>query len=128
MSNSLLTILLLLTIGCAALASGPMTGGWTQLDVNDQKVKNLTDLAVDRYNQQSNSINMKQLVTIKSAKHQLVAGSKYAITFAVGETNCSKNGIQTNSYKDCPLTNSSVSRAVQQRLGLPVSQDCQGCT
>ena len=111
MSNSLLVsiwTLICLFVICSG-RTPQLIGGWSDLNTNDLSVKNITDFAVDMYNKQSNSINMKQLVTIKSAKSQLVAGRKFSITFAVGETNCSKNGIQRNNHKECPLTNTSVS-------------------
>ena len=109
MSNFILSAVLLLWTLTAICLGGRMTGGWTDLDTNDLSVKNVTHFAVEMYNKQSNSINMKQLVTIKSAKSQIVAGRKFIITFAIGETNCSKNGIQKNNHNECPLTNTSVS-------------------
>jgi len=103
-------ILAILGLSLCFLVFGdrPLVGGWTDLNVEDENVKNLTLLALDRYNKQTNSINLKQLVRIKSAKAQLVSGRKFAITFTIGETLCSKNGIQKRSAKECPITNTST--------------------
>lgn len=107
MSKFVLTAILTIFLGLICLSSvcsSRMAGGWSDLDPNNESVKNVTHFAVDMYNKQSNAINIHQLIAIKSAKSQVVSGRKFEIVFAVGETDCSKNGIQRNDVRECPLS------------------------
>lgn len=87
----------------------PIPGGWTQQNVtNNRAVENAAQYAVNMYNHGSNSIYFKKLVTIKSARTQVVAGIKYVITFDIGETECKKNAneLTENNGKECQLVES----------------------
>ncbi|CAG2175225.1 unnamed protein product [Oppiella nova] len=112
--SKLAVIAVIVWTTCLVGGSGDrMTGGVKQVSVDSDNVKNLADLAVDRYNKGSNAINYKQLITIKEAKHQVVAGSKWFITFTIGEIQCPKNG--RNPVADvhqCPHQTTTRSRDV----------------
>ncbi|XP_054153598.1 cystatin-1-like [Oppia nitens] len=117
------SLVIIIDTGCLA---SRMTGGWSLMLVDSEDVKNLTDFAVDMYNKRSNAIHYKQLIRIKDAKQQVVSGRKISITFVVGETNCSKNGINNHNLKDCPLTNTNTvetcSVTIWQRVWLNNTQ------
>jgi hypothetical protein len=86
-------------------SNSTMTGGWSSISTDDPNVKNFTDFAVDNYNQRSNAITIKGLISILESKSQVVAGMKYWIKFTIGETDCKKNGNQLNN---CQVTNTNV--------------------
>jgi len=85
----------------------PMGGGWADLPVDSEKIKNLSDFVVDMYNKRSNAINYKQLLNITESRRQVVAGFKYFISIVIGENNCKKNQ-QQNNLKGCQLTNTNT--------------------
>ena len=119
MSKFVLTAILTIFLGLICLSSvcsSRIAGGWSDLDLNNESVKNVAHFAVDMYNKQSNAMNIHQLIAIKSAKSQVVSGRKFEIVFAVGETNCSKNGIQKNDIRECPLSNTKVSLRLNNTL------------
>jgi hypothetical protein len=86
-------------------SNSTMTGGWSSISTDDPNVKNFTDFAVDNYNQRSNAITIKGLISILESKSQVVAGMKYWIKFTIGETDCKKNG---NQLSNCQVTNTNV--------------------
>ncbi|KAI0221793.1 Cathepsin F [Lamellibrachia satsuma] len=102
MSTQLVIVLLLLTGSCLSLASG-LFGGDTDIDVNDDDIQKLAKAAVDQLNARSNSMFKSKLVTLKSAKVQLVSGLLYKLKLDVGTSDCRK-GDTSKQLDDCAVT------------------------
>ncbi|KAI6230730.1 Cystatin [Aphelenchoides fujianensis] len=69
---------------------GRQMGGWTQQDVESDKIKEFANKAVNKLNQQSNDMHQHIVTKILSAESQVVAGAKYRIKAEFGRTSCKK--------------------------------------
>ncbi|XP_063293525.1 cystatin-M isoform X2 [Pelobates fuscus] len=94
---ALLTMCVMISLGALSL----VPGGWSEGDPNSDGVKKVTAYCVKRYNMESNDVTLYNLIKIKSAQQQVVAGVNYKIVFFIGKTRCRKNG--NMSLTNCPL-------------------------
>ncbi|MRC56976.1 hypothetical protein GH877_30435, partial [Bacillus thuringiensis] len=83
----LAVVLLLLAGSCLSSATG-ITGGWTDVDVNNYEMIELAKTVVEQLNARSNSMFESILVTLKSGRVQVVQGLKYNLTLDVGTSDC----------------------------------------
>ena len=83
--KSIIIIFTLFLVGFTfALPSrNSVPGGWFFMSTDDQTVTRLASIATDHHNSASNSD--KKLVSIKSARAQVVAGMNYEITFVISD-------------------------------------------
>lgn len=102
MSTQLVVVLLLLVCSCLSSATG-ILGGWKDVDVNDDDVKEVAKGAVELLSARSNSMYKSKLVTLKSAQVQLVNGLLYKFTLDVGTSECRK-GDDNKQLEECDVT------------------------
>ncbi|XP_061601026.1 cystatin C (amyloid angiopathy and cerebral hemorrhage) [Cololabis saira] len=76
----------LFTVGLTGLV-----GGFTDVDVNDERVQNAMNFAVAQHNRKLNDMYLRQVVEVVKAKSQVVAGMKYVITVKMARSSCRKN-------------------------------------
>jgi len=67
---------------------GTMVGGWSDIPVDNEGVKNASFFAVQQIQEESNSLYSLQLDAVLNARVQLVAGLNYNLTLHVATTNC----------------------------------------
>ena len=69
-------------------SQGHIAGGFTKLSVKDKTVSKIAKFAVAKYNQAIGKTYA--LLSINSAKSQIVAGTLYDINVTVKQSNCHK--------------------------------------
>lgn len=90
-------------------ASRPMmTGGWSEMDREDEHVNYLAQLGASHASDASNSIYHKKLVGVVGAESQVVAGVNYRIMFELGATVCHKKSPKS-LVGSCALRDDTVS-------------------
>ncbi|CAO3654285.1 unnamed protein product [Cunninghamella echinulata] len=101
--KAIIILLIYTLIGYVYGAATPVVGGWASYDVKDEGVKNATQFAIKKFNQNINKSNVEyKLIRIKKAEGQVVAGMNYRVQFITGSTTCKKNQMPTND-SDCPF-------------------------
>ncbi|XP_076318633.1 L-cystatin-like [Tachypleus tridentatus] len=91
----------LLLIGVSCI--GKILGGWEDVDVEDENVKNAAVFAVEKLNTQSNGLYHQKLAGIHKAQRQLVSGWKFKLVLEVGTTSCKKNEVTFDNVKHCEI-------------------------
>ncbi|RWS24651.1 cystatin-like protein [Leptotrombidium deliense] len=86
----------------AMSAVGSMVGNFTDMK-DEKKIKELQDFCMTRLNQQTNSIYLKNVAKVVSAKQQVVSGMMYELVLEVGMTACRKSGSEL--LTDCEIDN-----------------------
>ncbi|KAJ1154124.1 hypothetical protein NDU88_006880 [Pleurodeles waltl] len=85
---SLLAIVALGTV-VPAVRSGKL-GGWFDVDPQDKGLQKALTFAMLEYNEGSNDMYRRQIMTIIKARKQIVSGAKYEVKVVTGLTSCLK--------------------------------------
>ncbi|XP_002740393.1 cystatin-like [Saccoglossus kowalevskii] len=70
------------------LSRGKLLGAPEDIGLNDDRVQDAAEFAVDEWNKMSNAMYLSQLVEVLSAKQQVVHGYNYIMTIEIGPTTC----------------------------------------
>ncbi|XP_034753446.1 cystatin C (amyloid angiopathy and cerebral hemorrhage) [Etheostoma cragini] len=73
-----------------AVGSGGLVGGFSEVDVHDEGVRDALNYAVVQHNKGSNDLYLSQVAEVLKAQRQVVAGMKYIITVKMAKTPCRK--------------------------------------
>ncbi|OCT79760.1 cystatin [Xenopus laevis] len=102
MSSSVYLVLVLSLSLLVTLASTGMPGAPVAANTGSEEVKNAANFALERFNLMSTNKHIYKLLTVKSAKTQVVAGRNYILEIIIGATNCQKNSHY--NLQACKLT------------------------
>ncbi|XP_022244503.1 L-cystatin-like [Limulus polyphemus] len=91
----------LLLIGVSCI--GKRLGGWEDVDVEDEHVKNAAGFAVKEMSTRSNGLYHQKLVEIQEARRQVVSGWKFKLMLEVGTTSCKKNEVTFEDVEQCEI-------------------------
>lgn len=80
-----------------------MAGGVQEVDSISPEIIQAARCGVMELNARSNSLFQQQLVRVTSATSQVVAGIKYTLHVATGESSACRNDGQTRTLEDCPV-------------------------
>ncbi|XP_015785521.1 cystatin-1 [Tetranychus urticae] len=75
---------------CLIGVSEALLGGWRDVDVDNQTVHLLSQMAINHRNSDEDTLYYRKLVNVESARMQVVSGLKYEVTLVIGETHCAK--------------------------------------
>jgi len=84
-------IVVVFLLVCVSVAYGKTGGGISVIDVNDEGVQKAALIATTTLTQWKNSPNHQQLVKVKSAKVQVVAGLLYHLEIEIQDSGCPKS-------------------------------------
>uniref|UniRef100_A0A646QI32 Cystatin n=1 Tax=Hemiscolopendra marginata TaxID=943146 RepID=A0A646QI32_9MYRI len=88
---------------------GKLVGGWSETDSSADKIRELSEFAVDEIDAQSNALYKQKIAEIIQAETQVVSGIKYRIRLRLSYTTCKKTAKQVNDQCDeDPEQNSNV--------------------
>ncbi|XP_031157915.1 cystatin C (amyloid angiopathy and cerebral hemorrhage) [Sander lucioperca] len=73
-----------------AVGLGGLVGGFSDVDINNEGVRNALNYAVVQHNRGSNDMYLSQVAEVVKAQRQVVAGMKYVITVRMAKTPCRK--------------------------------------
>ena len=108
---------------CSNIIEPAVKGGWKEINPAQAKsLKSLENL-VSHINKASNSLFHQSLVSLKTARRQIVSGAKYQFEFSLAETNCNKSEKKAN-LKECLVANDAktitCTGSVVEQLWMPV--------
>ncbi|KAM9848165.1 cystatin-like [Aulostomus maculatus] len=86
-----LSLAILAAAAAAAVGSMSLVGGFRDVDVNDERVKNALNFALVKHNNASNDMYLRQVSKVVSAQAQVVSGLKYVLTVELSRTTCRKS-------------------------------------
>lgn len=90
----------------AITLGGHLVGGYSNIETNRTDVREAADIAVMKYNEATNDVNLYRSIKIVSAQSQVVAGTNYKLEMEIGRTSCRKN----RAGDSCDVANSEVSQ------------------
>ncbi|TDH01104.1 hypothetical protein EPR50_G00176770 [Perca flavescens] len=73
-----------------AVGLGGLVGGVSDVDINNEDMRNALNFAVVQHNRGSNDLYLSQVAEVVKAQRQVVAGMKYIITVRMAKTPCRK--------------------------------------
>ncbi|XP_066092254.1 cystatin-C-like [Saccopteryx bilineata] len=102
-----LALALALAVSPAAGANprrGPLVGGLTEADVEEEGVQQALKFALSEYNKASNDAFHSRAMRVVRARKQIVAGLNYFLDVEVGRTTCTKSqpNLDTCPFHDQP--------------------------
>ncbi|TNN74363.1 Cystatin [Liparis tanakae] len=121
---ALFVLALVATVGSV----GSMTGGFTDLDSNDEGVRNALSFSVVQHNRNSNDMFLSQVAEVIKAERQVVSGYKYRLTVRMAKTPCRKGGAEEvcEIHQDpANAQNQSSPRGDSQSSGIINSSSCR---
>nr|XP_046258653.1 cystatin C (amyloid angiopathy and cerebral hemorrhage) [Scatophagus argus] len=77
-----------------AVGLGGLTGGFQDVDVNDEGARNALNFAVVQHNRRTNDLYLSQVAEVVKVQRQVVAGMKYVITVKMAKTPCRKGSAE----------------------------------
>ncbi|XP_077204380.1 kininogen-1 [Paroedura picta] len=78
--------------GQVTASRAPCTGCWAPISTNSLQLLPLVRHTIRRYNNENNHPSLFEVLEIKRAQSQVVAGWNYAFEYLIKETNCSRAG------------------------------------
>ncbi|XP_078503107.1 cystatin-like [Lissotriton helveticus] len=98
------SILAIVVLGTSvpAVSSGK-PGGWFDVDPQDKGLQKALTFAMQEYNEGSNDMYRRQIMTITKARKQIISGAKYEAKVVTGLTLCLKTDPEN---QDCSFQES----------------------